>query len=57
MGKIINILKRYSFGAYKTGLYKNETITFGTLFSVILSALFLLGLFAGIAIYFNEIFL
>ena len=57
MGKILNSLKNYSFGGYKTGLYRNNTITFGSLLSVILSALFLLGFLTGFIIYFNEIFI
>jgi hypothetical protein len=57
MGKILNFLKRYSLGAYKTGLYNKDAITFGSLFSVILSVLFLLGLLTCIGIYFNEIFI
>ena len=57
MGKILNFLKKYSFGAYKTGLYSNDAITFGSLLSVVLSSLFLLGLFVGFGIYFNEIFI
>ena len=57
MGKVLNFLKKYSFGVYRTGLYTNEAMVFGSVLSVVLSALFLLGLFAGIAIYFNEIFI
>ncbi len=57
MGKFLNILKKYSFGGYKTGLYNDDAITFGSVFSVILSALFLLGISIGIGIYFNEIFI
>ncbi len=57
MGKIVNLLKKISFGAYKTGLYSNGTVTFGSIFSVILSALFILGISVGIGIYFNEIFI
>ena len=57
MGKVLNFLKKYSFGAYRTGLYTNETMVFGSILSVILSALFILGLFVGFAIYFNEIFI
>jgi hypothetical protein len=57
MGKILNLLKKYSLGSYKTGLYNNNTMTFGSLLSVILSILFLLGLMTGIGIYFNEIFI
>ena len=57
MGKILNILKKYSFGGYKTGLYRNEVITFGSLLSVILSTLFLLGFLTGVSIYSNEIFI
>ncbi len=53
MGKILNFLKKYSFGAYKTGLYSDKTMTFGSLLSVILSFVFLLGLMAGIGFYFN----
>lgn len=53
MGKFLNFLKKYSFGAYKTGLYNNKAITYASLLSVILSALFLLGLIAGIGIFFN----
>ena len=57
MGKILSFLKKYSLGTYKTGLYSNQTMTFGSFFSVILSFLFLLGLMTGIGIYFNEIFI
>ena len=57
MGKVLNFLKKYSFGAYRTGLYTNKAMVFGSLLSVILSTLFLLGLFVGIGIYFNEIFI
>jgi hypothetical protein len=57
MGKVLMFLKKYSFGAYRTGLYTNETMVFGSVLSVILSALFLLGLFVGIGIYFYEIFI
>ncbi len=57
MGKFIDILKKYSFGSYRTGLYHNNAVNFGSLFSVILSALFLLGLLAGVGYYFNEIFI
>jgi hypothetical protein len=57
MGKILNLFKKYSFGGYRTGLYNNKAITFGSLLSVILSVLFLFGLLAGIGIYINEIFI
>jgi hypothetical protein len=57
MGKVLNFLKKYSFGAYRTGLYTNKAMVFGSALSVILSALFLLGLFVAFAIYFNEIFI
>ena len=57
MGKVLKFLKKYSFGAYRTGLYNNKAIVFGSVLSVILSALFLLGLFVGVGIYFNEIFI
>jgi hypothetical protein len=57
MGKILNFLKKYSFGAYRTGLYTNKAMVFASVLSVILSALFLLGLFVGVSIYFNEIFI
>jgi hypothetical protein len=57
MGKTLKALKKYSFGAYKLGLFSNNTMTFGSLLSVLLSFLFLLGLITGIAIYFNEIFI
>jgi hypothetical protein len=57
MGKVLNFLKKYSFGAYRTGLYTNKTMVFGSVLSVILSALFLIGLIVGIGIYFNEIFI
>ena len=57
MGKVLNFLKKFSFGAYRTGLYTNETMVFGSVLSVILSALFSLGLFVGVGIYFNEIFI
>jgi hypothetical protein len=57
MGKLLNFLKKYSFGAFNTGLYTNETFKFGSMLSVIFSALFLLGLFVGVGIYFHEIFI
>jgi hypothetical protein len=57
MGKILDFLKKYSLGGYRTGLYNNEAFTFGSLISVIFSVLFLLGLSAGFIIYFNEIFI
>jgi hypothetical protein len=57
MGKILNALKKYSFGGYKTGLYRNNAITFGSLLSVIVSALFLIGFLTALSIYFNEIFI
>ena len=57
MGKLLNFLKKYSFGVYRTGLYTNEAMVFGSVLSVILSALFLLGLCVAIGIYFNEIFI
>jgi hypothetical protein len=57
MGKYLNVLKEKSFGAYKTGLYSNGTIYFGSILSVILSALFILGISVGIGFYFNEIFI
>ena len=57
MGKVLNFLKKYSFGAYRTGLYTNKTMVYGSVLSVILSALFLIGLIVGIGIYFNEIFI
>jgi hypothetical protein len=57
MGKVLNFLKKYSFGAYRTGLYTNKAMVFGSVLSVILSAIFLLGLFVGVSIYFNEIFI
>jgi hypothetical protein len=58
MGKSLNYLKRFSFGGYRTGLYNNdEVLTFSSFLSVIISGLFLIGLFAGISIYFNEIFI
>jgi hypothetical protein len=57
MGKILNALKKYSLGGYKTGLYRNNAITFGSLLSVIVSALFLIGFLTGFSIYFNEIFI
>jgi energy-converting hydrogenase Eha subunit F len=58
MGKIYDFLKRFSFGGYRTGLYnKNKGLIFSSLLSIILSVLFLLGLLAGIAIYFNQIFI
>ena len=57
MGKVLNFLKKYSFGAYRTGLYTNKAMVFGSVLSVVLSALFLLGLFVGVSIYFNEIFI
>ena len=57
MGKVLNFLKKFSFGAYRTGLYTNKAMVFGSVLSVVLSAIFLLGLFVGIGIYFNEIFI
>jgi hypothetical protein len=57
MGKVLNFLKEKSFGAYKTGLYSNGTINFGSILSVILSALFIIGISVGIGVYFNEIFI
>ena len=57
MGKVLNFLKNYSFGAYKTGLYNNNAMVFGSNLSVVLSAFFLLGLFVGVGIYFHEIFI
>ena len=57
MGKVLNFLKKFSFGAYRTGLYTNETMVFGSVLSVVLSAIFLIGLFVGFVIYFNEIFI
>lgn len=56
MEKVLNILKNYSFGAYKTGLYSKGNTSFGTVLSVILSAFFILGISIGIGIYFNEVF-
>ena len=52
MGKILNFLKKYSFGVYSTGLYNNEANVYGSLLSVVLSAFFLIALFFGISIYF-----
>jgi hypothetical protein len=57
MGKVLNFLKKYSFGVYRTGLYTNDAMVFGSVLSVILSALFLLCLFVAIGIYFNDIFI
>ncbi len=57
MGKILNKLKKYSFGVFRTGLYSNGTLAFGSVLSVILSIIFLLGLLTGISLYFNEIFI
>lgn len=57
MGKVLELLKKYSFGAYRTGLYSNGTVTFGSILSVVLSALFTLGIIVGIGFYFNEIFI
>jgi len=57
MGKMLILLKKYSFGAYKTGLYNRDTISFGSVLSVIFSAFFLLGISVGIVLYFNEIFI
>ena len=56
MGKIFNFLKKYSFGSYRTGLYNNKVISYGSLLSVILSALFLIGLLPATGFYFNQIF-
>ena len=57
MDKVINFLKKNSFGTYQTGLYTNKAMEFGSVLSVVLSAIFLLGLFVGVGIYFNEIFI
>jgi hypothetical protein len=57
MGKILEFLKMNSFGAHKTALYNNESVMFGSLLSVILSGIFLIGLLAGITIYFDEFFI
>ena len=57
MGKFYDFVKKYSFGSYKTGLFNKDALSYGSLLSVILSALFLLGLLAGIIIHFNEIFI
>jgi hypothetical protein len=57
MGKILNFLKKNSFGSYKTGLYSDGAITFGSVLSVVFSALFILGISIGIGVYFNEIFI
>ena len=57
MGKVLNFLKKHSFGAYRTGLYTKGAMVFGSVLSIILSALFLIGLFVGIGIYFNDIFI
>ena len=57
MGKVLNFLKKYSFGVYRTGLYTNEAMVFGSVLSVVLSAISVLGLFVGVGIYFNEIFI
>jgi hypothetical protein len=57
MGKVLNFLKKYSFGAYRTGLYTNKAMVFGSVLSVVLSALFLLGIFVATAIYFNDVFI
>ena len=57
MEKFVNTLKKYSFGGYRTGLYNNGALTFGSLFSVIISFIFLLCLLTGIGVYFNEIFI
>ena len=57
MGKILNIFKKYSFGVFRTGLYSNGTFAFGSVLSLILSIIFLLGLLTGITLYFNEIFI
>ena len=57
MGKIFNFLKKYSFGAFRTGLYSSDGISFASFLSVILSGLFLIGLFIGISLYFYEFFI
>ena len=57
MGKVLDFLKKYSFGVYRTGLYTNEAMVFGSVLSVVLSAISVLGLFVGVGIYFNEIFI
>ena len=57
MGKILNFLKTYSFGTYKTGLYNDGVSTFGSVVSVVFSALFILGISIGIGMYFYEIFI
>ena len=40
MGKVLNFLKKYSFGAFRTGLYTNKSMVFTSVLSLILSALF-----------------
>jgi hypothetical protein len=57
MGKVLNFLKKFSFGTYRTSLYTNESMVFGSVLSVVLSGLFLIGLFVGVGIYFDEIFI
>ena len=57
MEKVLKFLKKYSFGAYKAGLYNNGSTTFGSVLSVILSAIFILGISVGVIIYFIEIFI
>lgn len=57
MSKIIDQLKKYSFGGYRTGLYNKESVIYGTLVSLILSVIFLLGLICGVGYYFNSIFI
>ena len=57
MGKMLNLLKKYSLGAYKVGLFNNNTLNFGSLLSVILSLVVILGLLIGIGYYFNDIFI
>ena len=57
MGKILNFLKKYSFGTYKTGLYSDGVSIFGSVVSVFFSALFILGISIGFGTYFYEIFI
>ena len=57
MGKIIEFLKKNSFGAHKTGLYYKESNIFGSVLSVILSGLFLISLLIGIGFYSHEFFI
>ncbi len=57
MGKILNFLKKHSFGKYTTGLYSDGVSSFGSVVSVVFSGLFILGISVGVGMYFYEIFI